>query len=202
MCENTDKPILVLASANKGKIREIGEMLPEYQVVGYKEMGLDAEIEETGSTFYENALIKARAVSDALGLPALADDSGLCVNALGGAPGIYSARYAGDGDDKHNNALLLKNMENIKDREAKFVSALVLYFPGGKIISAQGETYGKILYECEGTGGFGYDPLFYSFDLNKSLGVATAEEKNSISHRYRALCALKEKLNEENNSRI
>lgn len=202
MCEKTDKPILVLASANKGKIREIGEMLPEYKVVGYKEMGLDAEIEETGATFYENALIKARAVSDALGLPALADDSGLCVNALGGAPGIYSARYAGDGDDKHNNALLLKNMVNIKDREAKFVSALVLYYPGGKIISAQGETYGKILYGCEGTGGFGYDPLFYSFDLNKSLGVATAEEKNSISHRYRALCALKEKLNEENNSRI
>ena len=99
MCEKTDKPILVLASANKGKIREIGEMLPEYNVVGYKKMGLDAEIEETGSTFYENALIKARAVSDALGLPALADDSGLCVNALGGAPGIYSARFAWDGDD-------------------------------------------------------------------------------------------------------
>lgn len=189
-----NKKILVLASGNKNKIREIGEMLPDYEVKGYKDMGLDMEIEENGSTFYENALIKARAVCKALGLPALADDSGLCVDALGGAPGVFSARYAGDGNDAHNNALLLKNMEGIKNRDAKFVSALVMYFPDGRIVSATGETFGRILYECKGDNGFGYDPLFFSNDLQKSLGEASAREKNTVSHRYRALCALREKL--------
>ena len=189
-----NKKILVLASGNKNKIREIGEMLPDYEVKGYKDMGLDMEIEENGSTFYENALIKARAVCEALGLPALADDSGLCVDALGGAPGVFSARYAGDGNDAHNNALLLKNMEGTKNRDAKFVSALVMYFPDGRIVSATGETFGRILYECKGDNGFGYDPLFFSNDLQKSLGEASAREKNTVSHRYRALCALREKL--------
>ena len=189
-----NKKILVLASGNQNKIREIGEMLPDYEVKGYKDMGLDMEIEENGSTFYENALIKARAVCEALGLPALADDSGLCVDALGGAPGVFSARYAGDGNDAHNNALLLKNMEGIKNRDAKFVSALVMYFPDGRIVSATGETFGRILYECKGDNGFGYDPLFFSNDLQKSLGEASAREKNTVSHRYRALCALREKL--------
>ena len=189
-----NKKILVLASGNQNKIREIGEMLPDYEVKGYKDMGLDMEIEENGSTFYENALIKARAVCEALGLPALADDSGLCVDALGGAPGVFSARYAGDGNDAHNNALLLKNMEGIKNSDAKFVSALVMYFPDGRIVSATGETFGRILYECKGDNGFGYDPLFFSNDLQKSLGEASAREKNTVSHRYRALCALREKL--------
>ena len=189
-----NKKILVLASGNKNKIREIGEMLPDYEVKGYKDMGLDMEIEENGSTFYENALIKARAVCEALGLPALADDSGLCVDALGGAPGVFSARYAGDGNDSHNNSLLLKNMEGIKNRDAKFISALVMYFPDGRIVSATGETFGRILYECKGDNGFGYDPLFFSNDLQKSLGEASAREKNTVSHRYRALCALREKL--------
>ena len=189
-----NKKILVLASGNKNKIREIGEMLPDYEVKGYKDMGLDMEIEENGSTCYETALIKARAVCEALGLPALADDSGLCVDALGGAPGVFSARYAGDGNDAHNNALLLKNMEGIKNRDAKFVSALVMYFPDGRIVSATGETFGRILYECKGDNGFGYDPLFFSNDLQKSLGEASAREKNTVSHRYRALCALREKL--------
>lgn len=192
---NTEnKKVLVLASANQGKIKEIKAMLPEYEVVGYRETGLCFDIQETGETFYENALIKARAVAEALNLPALADDSGLCVDYLGGAPGVYSARYAGDGNDEHNNNLLLKNMEKAEDRRAKFVCALVMYFPDGKIISAEGETEGSILFSCEGKNGFGYDPLFFSKDLNKSLGMATDEEKNSVSHRYRALCALKEKL--------
>lgn len=192
----TDKgrKTLVLASGNKGKIAEIGEMLPEFSVIGYKDAGLDFEIEETGATFYENALIKAKAVSEALGLPALADDSGLCVNALGGAPGIFSARFAGDGNDEHNIDKLLKELDGVKDRSAKFVCSLVLYYPDGKIISAEGETNGEILFERAGKNGFGYDPIFYSADLKKSLGEASSKEKNSVSHRSRALKNLKEKL--------
>lgn len=189
-----ERKTLVLASGNKGKIAEIGEMLPEFSVIGYKDAGLDFEIEETGATFYENALIKAKAVSEALGLPALADDSGLCVNALGGAPGIFSARFAGDGNDEHNIDKLLKELDGVKDRSAKFVCSLVLYYPDGKIISAEGETNGKILFERAGKNGFGYDPIFYSADLKKSLGEASSKEKNSVSHRSRALKNLKEKL--------
>lgn len=190
----TEKQTIVLASGNKHKIKEIGEMLKDYKVVGYKELGLDFEIEEDGNTFYENALIKAKAVSKALNLPALADDSGICVDALNGMPGIYSARYAGDGIDEHNNELLLKNMQDQENRTAKFVCCMVFYKPNGEIITATGETHGKILYEVQGENGFGYDPLFFSDDLQKCLGVATAEEKNTISHRFRALQALKNKL--------
>lgn len=189
-----ERKTLVLASGNNGKIAEIGEMLPEFSVIGYKDAGLDFEIEETGATFYENALIKAKAVSEALGLPALADDSGLCVNALGGAPGIFSARFAGDGNDEHNIDKLLKELDGVKDRSAKFVCSLVLYYPDGKIISAEGETNGEILFERAGKNGFGYDPIFYSADLKKSLGEASSKEKNSVSHRSRALKNLKEKL--------
>ena len=133
-------------------------------------------------------------MSEALGLPALADDSGLCVNALGGAPGIFSARFAGDGNDEHNIDKLLKELDGVKDRSAKFVCSLVLYYPDGKIISAEGETNGEILFERAGKNGFGYDPIFYSADLKKSLGEASSKEKNSVSHRSRALKNLKEKL--------
>ena len=169
-------------------------MLPEFNVKGYKEFGYDFEIEENGKTFYENALIKAKTVSQTLNLPALADDSGICVEALNGEPGIYSARYAGDGDDKHNNELLLRNMKGVENRRAKFVCCMVFYKPNGEIITATGETHGQIL-DCEqGENGFGYDPLFFSDDLNKCLGIATDIEKNTISHRYRAIKALKEKL--------
>ncbi len=189
------KEKLVLASGNKHKIKEIAEMLPEYEVVGYKEMGADFEIEENGKTFYENALIKAKAVSEYLNLPCLADDSGICVDVLDGAPGIYSARYAGDGNDEHNNQLLLKNLEKESNRKAKFVCCMVFYYPNGKIITATGETHGEILRAPEGENGFGYDPIFYSHDLNKCMGVASAEEKNSVSHRYRAIVGIKEKLN-------
>lgn len=189
-----EKQTIVLASGNKHKIKEISEMLVDYNVVGYKDFGLDFEIEENGNSFYENALIKARAVSDALNMPALADDSGICVDALDGMPGIYSARYAGDGIDEHNNELLLKNMQNMENRRAKFVCCMVFYKPNGEIITATGETYGSILYDIQGVNGFGYDPLFFSDDLQKCLGVATAEEKNTISHRFRALSALKDEL--------
>lgn len=189
-----ERQTIVLASGNKHKIKEIGEMLSEYRVVGYKELGFDFEIEEDGTTFYENALIKAKAVSQALNLPALADDSGICVDALNGMPGIYSARYAGDGVDEHNNNLLLENMMGQENRKAKFVCCMVFYKPNGEIVTATGETHGRILYETQGENGFGYDPLFFSDDLQKCLGIASAEEKNTISHRFRALQALKGKL--------
>lgn len=188
------KKTIVLASANKGKIREISDMLPEFKVVGYKDMGLDFEIEENGKTFYENALIKAKAVSEALNLPALADDSGLEVDALNGAPGIYSARYSESGTDEDNNKLLLKNLEG-KERTARFVCCMV-YYDKGEIITHFGKTEGEILLSEQGNNGFGYDPLFLSYDLNKSLGIASEQEKNSISHRSRALSGIIKKLKE------
>lgn len=191
-----DKKRIVLASGNAHKIKEIGQMLCDYEVVGYKDLGFDFEIEEDGKTFYENALIKAKAVSEALNLPALADDSGICVDVLNGEPGIYSARYAGDGVDEHNNQLLLKNMEGKTNRNAKFVCCMVFYNTDGTIITATGETYGEIMDKCYGENGFGYDPLFFSHDLNKCLGIATDKEKNTISHRFRAIEGIKAKLKE------
>lgn len=182
---------LIVASKNKAKIAEVAEILKGiYEVVPMSEIGIDADIEETGTTFEENALIKARYVFTRTGYAALSDDSGLAVDALGGAPGIYSARYCGDhGDDKANNALLLRNMENQENRSARFVSAVALVASEGEF-TAEGRVEGRILYAEEGNGGFGYDPIFYSDELGKSFGVATPEEKNSVSHRSRALQAL------------
>ena len=187
---------IVLASGNKHKIKEIQQMLPDYEIVGYKDLGFDFEIEEDGKTFYENALIKAKTVCEKLGLPALADDSGICVDALNGEPGIYSARYAGDGIDENNNKLLLKNMQDKTDRKAKFVCCMVYYRPDGTILTATGETHGEIMDKCYGENGFGYDPLFFSHDLNKCLGVATDAEKNTISHRFRAIDQISKKIKE------
>lgn len=186
--------VIVAASGNAGKIREISEILNDYRVISCKELGFTDDIEETGKTFYDNALIKAETVAKALNMPALADDSGLCVTALSGAPGVYSARYSGTGTDEGNIDKLLKETENLSDRSAKFVSAVVVYYPDGKIVSAQGETFGEILRARRGNGGFGYDPVFYSYDLKKSFGEASAEEKNSVSHRARALAELRKKL--------
>ncbi len=186
--------VIVAASGNAGKIREISEILNDYRVISCKELGFTDDIEETGKTFYDNALIKAETVAKALNMPALADDSGLCVTALSGAPGVYSARYSGTGTDEGNADKLLKETENVSDRSAKFVSAVVVYYPDGKIVSAQGETFGEILRARRGNGGFGYDPVFYSYDLKKSFGEASAEEKNSVSHRARALAELRKKL--------
>ena len=190
-----EKTKLVVATGNAHKLREIAEIFTDYEVVSQKQMGFDEDVEETGATFAENALIKARAASKALGCIALADDSGLCVDALDGAPGVYSARYCGHhGDDKANRDLLLENMKDITDRRAHFTSAIALVYPGGKEIVVEGRTYGKILYEERGEGGFGYDCLFESDDLHKSFGLATAEEKNAVSHRFRGLQALRAKM--------
>lgn len=191
-----DMEKLVIASDNVGKIKEISKILSgKYEVVSMSDAGFKGEIEETGDTFYENALIKARTVSQALGLTALADDSGLCVEALGGAPSIYSARYSGvHGDDAANRALLLKNLEGKTNRRAEFRCAVVLYRPDGSVVSGVGATKGCITEKERGENGFGYDCIFFSYDLNKPFGEATDDEKNSVSHRYRALCNLLEKL--------
>lgn len=186
------KERLVVASGNQHKLREIAEIFTKFEVVSQKEMGFNEEVEETGTTFSENALIKARAAAKALGVVTLADDSGLCVEALGGAPGVFSARYCGEhGNDKKNRDTLLKNLTGVENRRAYFTSAIALVYPDGKELLAEGRTYGWILQEEQGDGGFGYDCIFESEDLNKSFGVATAEEKNAVSHRYRALQALK-----------
>lgn len=188
---------IVVASGNKGKLREIAEIFRGAEVVSMKEAGFVGDIEESGATFEENALIKAKAVCQALGAPALADDSGLCVDALDGAPGVYSARYAGGhGDDAANNALLLKNLSGKAEgeRTAYFESCVALCLPDGRSFTASGRTYGKILSVPEGENGFGYDPLFFSDELGKSFGIASAEEKNAVSHRAKALAALSEKI--------
>lgn len=192
---------LVVATGNKHKLQEIQAIFKDVRVVSAREAGYLGDPEETGATFEENAVIKARSAAEALNLPALADDSGLCVAALGGAPGIYSARYAGGhGDDKKNREKLLAELGDEKNRAAYFRSAAALCFPqsmGGKTVTATGDTHGRILTREEGENGFGYDCLFYSDDLCKSFGVASAEEKNAVSHRFRALTALKEKLKSE-----
>lgn len=192
---------LIVATGNKHKLQEIQAIFKDVRVVSAREAGYLGDPEETGATFEENAVIKARAAAEALNLSALADDSGLCVAALGGAPGIYSARYAGGhGDDKKNREKLLAELGDEKNRAAYFRSAAALCFPqsmGGKTVTATGDTHGRILTREEGENGFGYDCLFYSDDLCKSFGVASAEEKNAVSHRFRALTALKEKLKSE-----
>ena len=189
---------LVVASGNAHKLREIAEIFTDFEVVSQKEMGFDGDVEETGETFVENALIKARAACQALGCMALADDSGLCVDALGGAPGVYSARYCGyHGSDAENRAVLLKNLQGVKDRSAHFTSAIALVYPDGRELTAEGYTYGRILEEENGDGGFGYDCLFFSEDLEKTFGVASSEEKNGVSHRFRALQAMLKKWKEE-----
>ncbi|MBE7078455.1 MAG: RdgB/HAM1 family non-canonical purine NTP pyrophosphatase [Clostridiales bacterium] len=179
---------LVVATGNAHKLLEISQIFTDFEVVSQKEMGFDEEVAETGTTFAENALIKARAASKALDCIALADDSGLCVEALDGAPGIFSARYSGShGSDKANRDKLLQELSGIKNRRAYFNSAIALVYPDGKYLLAEGRTYGEILEEEQGEGGFGYDCIFKSEDLGKSFGLATAEEKNAVSHRYRAL---------------
>ena len=195
--QSNEKIRLVVASGNKNKLREIAEIFTEFEVVSQKQMGFDEDVEETGSTFAENALIKARAACAALGCMALADDSGLCVDALDGAPGVFSARYCGHhGSDEENRAVLLRNMDGVENRKAHFTSAIALVYPNGRELIAEGHTHGRILLEETGNGGFGYDCLFFSDDLQKSFGVATAEEKNQVSHRFRALQAMLKKWRE------
>ena len=188
------KPKLVLASNNFGKLRELRAMLGDrFDVRSMREMGVETDVEETGETFEENALIKARALMQLTGCATLADDSGLCVDALDGRPGVYSARFCGvHGDDEANNDLLLKEMDAVPDgqRGAHYGCALALCRPGHADMTVYGRCNGHILRARDGEGGFGYDPLFWSDDLQMSFGQADAESKNRISHRARAIEAL------------
>lgn len=181
---------IVVASGNKHKIEEIKSIFGGVEIISMQEAGFTEDIRETGSTFKENAYIKAASVCEKLHVPVLADDSGLCVDVLGGAPGIYSARFSGEGE-AGNRALLLQRMSGLKDRKARFECAVCLILPDGKTFFGEGATHGRILFEEIGSNGFGYDPLFYSEDLKKSFGLATEDEKNSVSHRYRALADLR-----------
>lgn len=198
---------LVAATGNAHKLKEMREIFSDFEILSAEEAGFCGDVEETGETFPENALIKARAAAKATGLPALADDSGLCVNALGGAPGIFSARFSAKfapadwlaahadcGKDARNRAFLLERLKGARDRSAYFCCAVALCCPDGREICAEGRTFGHILDAERGGNGFGYDSLFYSDDLGKTFGESDEEEKNSVSHRGRALRALKEKI--------
>lgn len=193
---------LIIASNNKHKITEIKTIIGEWfdEVLSQEEAGFFDEVEETGETFSENSYIKASAIADKFqGYATIADDSGLMVDALDGEPGVYSARYCGEhGNDKKNNDLLLVKLKGEQNRTARFVSAITLILPDGKVLSSEGAVEGVILEREQGTGGFGYDPLFLSIELNKTFGEATAEEKNKVSHRARALQSLKTLLSMQN----
>lgn len=192
---------IVLASRNKKKKAELQTLLSQYvdgiEILSLDDVGIYGEIEEDGVTFEENALIKAR-VAAGSGYIGVGDDSGLEVDALGGAPGVYSARYAGEhGDDEANNDLLLKNLEDKTDRHGRFVCCIACVFPekyGFEPIVVRGHVDGEILRRRQGEGGFGYDPLFYFPQFGKTLAEVTAEEKNTVSHRGNAIKLFAEKL--------
>jgi len=193
---------VVLASKNKHKLVEISKITQQFdmELVLQSELGIDIDVEETGSTFEENSLLKAKAVMEATGLPALADDSGIAVDALNGEPGVYSARYGFDDtlDDWGRLLLLLKNTENVPDgqRQAQFVCVITMVTPDGKIIQARGEIHGELLREPRGENGFGYDPIFYYPPAGMSTAEMSPEDKNAVSHRGNALKLFYEKLKE------
>ncbi len=181
---------IIAATGNVGKINEIKKIFSDdnVEIISMGELGIDIDIEENGTTFEENSLIKARTIAKMTGEIALADDSGLCVEALGGAPGIYSARYAGENaTDEERIEKLLNELSKEENRSAKFVSVIAVVFPDGKEMTACGEVIGKISHKASGNGGFGYDPVFISDELGKTFGDASADEKNKISHRARAI---------------
>ncbi len=187
---------IIAATKNKNKIREFKQILPDFDIITQEEAGIDIDVDETGETFIENARLKAMAIFEKTHIPALADDSGLEVYALGGAPGVYSARYGGEGlDDAGRTKLLLENMKDVDDelRGAQFVSAIV-FVTEEKVYEAEGVFEGVITREMRGVNGFGYDPVFYVPEMGKTAAEMTSEEKNSISHRGKALKHLAEML--------
>ena len=189
---------IIIATHNKHKLAEMARILEPmgYEVVTDRDLGIElTDVEENGKTFLENARIKAEAGCRESGLPCIADDSGLCVDALGGEPGVYSARYSGEhGNDAANNEKLLNNLKDVPDekRTARFVCSICVSFPNGNEVTAEGACEGKIGYEYRGSNGFGYDPLFMVGE--KSFAEFTAEEKDAVSHRGNALKKLKELL--------
>ena len=193
---------VVLASKNRHKLVEISKITEKFdmELVLQSDLGVDIDVEETGTTFEENSFIKAEAVMKATGLPALADDSGIAVDALNGEPGIYSARYGFDDslDDWGRLELLLKNTEHVPDgeRQAQFVCVITMVTPDGQTIQARGEIHGELTREAKGENGFGYDPIFYYPPLGKTTAELDPEEKNAVSHRGNALKVFYEKLKE------
>ena len=193
---------VVLASKNRHKLVEISKITEKFdmELVLQSDLGVDIDVEETGTTFEENSFIKAEAVMKATGLPALADDSGIAVDALNGEPGIYSARYGFDEslDDWGRLELLLKNTEHVPDgqRQAQFVCVITMVTPDGQTIQARGEIHGELTREPAGENGFGYDPIFYYPPAGMSTAEMPSEEKNKVSHRANALNVFYEKLKE------
>lgn len=189
----------VIATNNSHKVVEFKKILEPLGISCFslKEMGIECDAEENGVTFAENAKIKAQAVYDICGLPSVADDSGICVDALGGEPGVYSARYGGEGyDDEGRMFLLLKNMEGKENRAAHFTSAICCVYDDQTIIEAEGYIFGQLTHEPRGAHGFGYDPIFLPDGYDQTTAEMEGEEKNAISHRGNALRAFVEKLKE------
>jgi len=193
---NLDRP-LVIATRNKGKVSEFKELLKGFdvEIKSLDDFGSLPDIEEDGRSFEDNALKKARFAARILGLPALADDSGLVVKALGGEPGVHSARYAGHhGDDEANNRKLLEAMEGINDRQASFICVIAIAVPRGPALIYEGRCDGIITEEVRGAGGFGYDPVFYYPPLGKTFAEMSQEEKNRVSHRGKAMAELRDEF--------
>ncbi len=190
---------IVAATGNKGKLREFCEILKDFEIVSMKDLGIDTEAEENGETFKENAYIKASEIAKLTDFPVLSDDSGLCVDFLGGAPGVHTARYAGENaaDDENIDKLLdaLKDVPENK-RTARFVSVICVVFPDGNTVYGEGTCEGRIAFAPKGENGFGYDPVFYTEKYSKTFAELTANEKNSISHRRCALDDINKKLSE------
>ena len=193
---------VVLASKNPHKLKEISRITEKFgiELVLQSQLGVDIDVEETGSTFEENSFLKAEAVMKATGLPALADDSGIAVDALNGEPGIYSARYGFDDtlDDWGRLELLLKNTEHVPDgqRQAQFVCVITMVTPEGQTIQARGEIHGELTREARGENGFGYDPIFYYPPMGMTTAEMPSEAKNEVSHRGNALKVFYDKLKE------
>lgn len=187
---------LLIASNNQHKIDEIKQILGNKfeQILSLSEAGIVCDPEENGKTFLDNALIKVRAVAKLTDMPVLGDDTGLCVDALNGAPGVHSARFAGDHDNAKNRAKLLYELQDETNRKAHFSTAVALLYPDGRLVTAEGRVDGEILHTEVGANGFGYDSLFYCSEIGKTFAEATAEEKNAVSHRGRALQNLANKL--------
>jgi XTP/dITP diphosphohydrolase len=186
---------IVLATGNRGKKKEIARLLRSHTVLSPDELGLDFEYEETGITFLDNAMGKAKHLHTLTGDPTIADDSGLCVPALGGAPGVFSARYGSSPDgvnlsDENRNEYLLKNMKDVSDRRAFFVCSMVFLINESRFFVAQETVHGEITLSPQGSGGFGYDPLFFIPSLGRTIAQLSPEEKNRISHRGKAAAAL------------
>ena len=190
---------VIIATNNQNKVREIKSVFNNKNIEfkTLHEIGCDDEIVEDGNTFSENAIIKAKYISKKYNCIAISDDSGLEVEALSGAPGIYSARYAGTHNDSDNNELLIKNLKGIKNRKANYTCSICVYYPNDEYVISEGKVYGTIIDEARGENGFGYDPHFFIEEFNKTFAEVSLDKKNTISHRAKALRGLGDLINED-----